>query len=298
MTMIKTIDVIPCSSTNPKAIKAAKEFPAKLKDISGDTIRIVKGSVYSTWNTKVNVVCMTCSHQWKSTPNRLKNSRGCPECAKKRCINSAGTRRSKRADRETKQKAAELRASGLSYKKIGKELGFAQATIQRWLDKGQYERQLIKKREHNKKSKASGHQAKLNAAYYQTPHGKASAKKGEHKRRSLKLHAVDSIYIGNHPEADAQGFVEVDMWSYITPEDFDFWSFDGANDDVAKRAKQQQGLEKISGEKYSLEHLVPLSKGGLHHPLNFANRALTLNLQKNDKMLPDDVRLFAKRLFS
>lgn len=75
-------------------------------------------------------------------------------------------------------------------------------------------------------------------------------------------------------------------------------SFAGAEEDVAKRKKQQIGLTKISGETYSLEHLVPLSQGGLHCPENFANRALTLNIQKGAKRLPKDDALFVKRLFN
>ena len=74
-------------------------------------------------------------------------------------------------------------------------------------------------------------------------------------------------------------------------------SFEGTEENVAIRKKQQIGLEKISGEKYSLEHLVTLSQGGLHCPENFANRSLQLNIQKNNKRLQQDEALFCKRLF-
>lgn len=77
----------------------------------------------------------------------------------------------------------------------------------------------------------------------------------------------------------------------------EMFSFEGTEDAVKTRKKQQQVLEKISGEKYSLEHLIPLSRGGLHHPMNFANRALQLNIEKNNKRLAADDELFCKRLF-
>ena len=296
---IKTTDIIPCSSTHRNTMRVAKELPARLKEISANTIRIVEGAVYHGSQKKINVVCMKCGHKWASMPSNLINhGTGCPECKRQKSIKSAGTRRAKRADTSTKQKAAELRALGWTYSAIATEVGFVAKTVMMWLDEEHRQKNIKAAREYNNKTRGSEHRRQGKAEYYQTPQGKATSRKGKHKRRSLQYHAVDAIYVGIHPDADHQGFVEVDMWSYITPKDYDFWSFEGADEDVAKRAKQQVGLEKISGEKYSLEHLVPLSKGGLHHPLNFANRALALNTQKNNQMLKEDVRLFATRLFN
>lgn len=295
--MIKTIDVIPCSSTNKNKINRAQELPSRLKAVSNNSIRIKEGAVYHSSIKYIGVVCMKCSHQWETSPNNLVNNRaGCPECAKQNVRNSAGTRQHKKADRATKLRAAELRAQGWTYEAIADELGYCKSTIRYWLDESFRKHSIKLASESQKKRTASGRLAEI--GYHKTPQGKAASKKNEHKRRSLKYHAVDAVYLPEHPEADYQGFVAVDMWKHITKEDYDFWSFDGANEDVAKRTKQQQGLEKISGEKYSLEHLIPLSRGGLHHPMNFANRALALNIQKRNQMLPDDVKLFAKRLFN
>ena len=120
-----------------------------------------------------------------------------------------------------------------------------------------------------------------------------------HKRRALEYHCFGNAYIPDHPDANPEGWVEYDLSDLITTAaDREEMSFVGADEDVKKRAEQQQKLERISGEKYSLEHLIPLSRGGTHQPENFANRALTLNLQKNNKRLQADDELFAKRLFN
>ena len=167
MTMIKTIDVIPCSSTNPKAIRGAEAFPSRLKEVSGDTIRIREGATYQNCDQKVDVVCTKCSHPWEARPSslvRIKAS-GCPECKRLNNINLTGIRRCKRADADTKQRAAELRASGMTYEAIAERLGFTSPTIQRWLKKEYRERQWVKQRELNQKSKASGHRKELSDAY-------------------------------------------------------------------------------------------------------------------------------------
>ena len=113
-----------------------------------------------------------------------------------------------------------------------------------------------------------------------------------HQRRGLEYHAIDEVLIDGV-------WHSYDCYQYIeTAEDKEFWSFAGADEDVAKRKQQQIKLAAIAGEPYSLEHLVPLSRGGIHHPFNFANRALALNLQKNKSILSKDVELFCARLFN
>ena len=45
---------------------------------------------------------------------------------------------------------------------------------------------------------------------------------------------------------------------------------------------------EISGIKHHVDHIIPLVKGGLHHPLNLQVITATENLSKNDKM-PDEL---------
>ena len=74
-------------------------------------------------------------------------------------------------------------------------------------------------------------------------------------------------------------------------------AFTGADEAVAFRKKQQEKFKKFSGIDWSLDHLVALSRGGIHHPLNFANIPLADNKAKGNKRLQKDDELFCKRLF-
>ena len=223
----------------------------------------------------------------------------CKGCMSEQNIASAGIRRQPRATQAEKDKAALLRAEGKSYKEIGRILGRQVSTICRWLNPEVAE----KSRQYNAKwnSENREQQRASNRRYSSMyPHGKATCRKKVHKRRAIEYHCADTVFLPNHPDADHQGFVYYEMWTdYVNgdKEAQDLFSFAGADEAVATRKMQQDKLTKISGEKYSLEHLVPLSKGGIHHPLNFANRALQLNIEKGNKRLQQDDELFCKRLF-
>lgn len=222
----------------------------------------------------------------------------CKGCNSDRKEANAGTLRSPRATQEEKQLAKELHDSGMSYNAIGRQLGRSDSTIKKWLIP-EYKVRAIVLSSKWRNDNPERHKRNKKRYYSEFEHGKQSAKKGYHKRRSLEYHATDVVYLPDHPDADYQGFVEFNCYDLITTsEDRTFWSFAGADDDTAKRAKQHIGLEKISGEKYSLEHLVPLSRGGIHHPANFANRALKLNVQKNNNLWDKDSELFLSRIFN
>ena len=181
----------------------------------------------------------------------------------------------------------------MTWRAIAKVLGRSTHTVRRWIDPEQREKARQHSAEHNARNKASGKKQDLNKAYYQTPHGKANSLKANHKRRGLEFHCDEVIFI------DGVSY-ENDLWSYVKgdQEGQAMMSFVGADEDVSFRKGQQQKLERISGERYSLEHLIPLSKGGIHAPENFANRALELNLQKNNSRLEADDKLFCNRLFN
>lgn len=259
----------------------------------------------------------TCSIHGPQAPARafyfLSQASGCQckGCRSDKLAASAGTLRSPRASKEEKELATKLRAKGLSYREIGRQLGRSLSTIQHWLDPEQLERCRQRSTKWNSENRE---RKRANGRRYisEFVHGKANHKANNHKYRGSKYHASGAIYNGPdldlidppHVEPDeieSKWFDEYDMWKEYVKGDPDAMaelSFEDADEDVKKRTAQQKLLEKISGEKYSLEHLIPLSKGGIHHPLNFANRALALNLQKNNNMLDSDVRLFMSRLFN
>ena len=296
-----TINVIPCDNPNPKAQQAAKEFPERLKKISNDTIRIRAGAVYKGSNKRVDVVCVTCGREWFPEVRKLVIAgSGCVECKRQKQIQSAGKRRHRPTTPEEILQAQKMRESGMSYQAIGDEMGRSNQSIRTWCDPEQREKQRQRSAASRSRRKASGRDKALKKAYLQTPHGQANSRASEHRRRSLEFHARDIVFLPEHEDADYQGFVSYDLWNDYVKGDAvaqALFLFEGADEDVKRRKLQQDKLAKISGEPYSLEHLVPLSKNGVHHPFNFANRALALNLQKGNKRLAADEELFLKRLF-
>tara|TARA_R110002050_G_scaffold263237_1_gene403699 strand:- start:265 stop:1194 length:930 start_codon:yes stop_codon:yes gene_type:complete len=220
----------------------------------------------------------------------------CVDCNHNKHKGTCGviTRRSSTpADRA---QAKELFDEHQSYKIVGEIMGWNTTTIRQWLHKDYEERHKQRATKFDKDNRDKKRQRDRD--YRKTNNGKSSRKSGEVKRQARQLHASGLIFLPDHPNADYQGFVEDDVFSYITPDDYEFWSFDGAEEDVVRRKEQQKKLTHISGETYSLEHLIPLSRGGIHHPMNFVNRALKLNVEKNGKITTPDVELFCKRLFS
>ncbi len=263
-------------------------------------ITVVSGQRWSGARKKYQFNCVIHGQYEANADNILRETKGCQckGCTSDKKAASAGTMSKSRGTKEEKELAAKLRKEGLSYREIGRQLGRDGSTIQNWLDLDCKERKNRCDAKWQSENKARNAVVKRR---YRTEfaHGKAVDTKSSQKRRSLKYHASDVVFLPDHPEADSQGFVSYDCYDLITTdEDRILWSFPGADEDVAKRSKQQKGLAKISGEKYSLEHLIPLSKGGLHHPMNFVNRSLKLNIQKGNKMLKEDMELFCKRLFS
>ena len=295
--MNKTNTTLKCSSTHGKSINKAKELPQRIHEKHKGKIQLAENAVYTNANTPIEVICSVCNHHWKPTPSQLTNKkRGCPACDIERKRNYTGVRQI-RGTSEEKEKAILLRSEGLSYENIAIEMGRSSATIAKWTD--ETFRQKCNDYALNYVRENRTHVQETQRRYYKSEHGKTISTKNGNRRRSLKWHTLDYIHLPENADADKQGFVEVDNFELIeTAADREFFSFEGADEDIAKRKIQQEKLSKISGEKYSLEHLVPLSKGGVHCPENFANRSLELNIKKHNKRIKEDEELFCKRLFN
>ena len=251
--------------------------------------------------SKIKHICDKHGEYEARASSLIEADRGChcKGCKSEQFSALAGTRRNPRATKNEKAKAVELKSEGKSYTEIARILGRSHATIYRWF-----------KPEYAKKSEECAHKwqdknrekSRANVRRYlsEFEHGKANARKARHKRRALEYHCNDVVFLPDHPDADHQGFVYYDMWSdYVKgdSEAMNLFSFEGADEAVAFRKKQQEKFEKFSGIKWSLDHLVPLSRGGIHHPLNFVNLPLVDNTSKNNKRIQKDDELFCKRLF-
>ena len=59
-------------------------------------------------------------------------------------------------------------------------------------------------------------------------------------------------------------------------------------------------LQTETGTVYHLDHILPLSHGGIHHPINLRILGMMENSMKNDKLLPEAIALAPEhfRLYS
>lgn len=304
--MTTTIQTIACGSTHPQVIRAAKEFPAKLFAVHGDKIVIRETAVYFGNGTTpaskgkgIDVSCSECGHEWSPNANGLLNGQGCPECRRQKNINSAGTRRTPPATREEKQRAIELKATGMTRDAVRQQLfdeGLSPQlrggkTINRWTNPEQAE----KHRQYNAKwCEENREQARANARRYfkEFDHGRANRRANSSKRRALEWEALFPVLIDGE-------WHEVNMYDYLeTWEDRElFVSFADCETYASMQATAKE-LAEIHGEQFDIDHLVPLSRGGLHCKDNFKIVPASHNRSKNNRLVPEDGALFCKRIFN
>ena len=94
-----------------------------------------------------------------------------------------------------------------------------------------------------------------NAAYIQTPHGKAVSAAKSAKRRALKIKQTPKL---NNIERQQ----------------------------VVVIYRRCQELTESTGIPHHVDHIIPLSKGGEHHPNNLQILTAEQNLKKGDRILP------------
>ena len=93
-----------------------------------------------------------------------------------------------------------------------------------------------------------------NAAYIQTPHGKAVSAAKSAKRRALKIKQTPKL---NNIERQQ----------------------------VAEIYRRCQELTESTGVMHHVDHRIPISKGGEHHPQNLQILTAEENIKKRDKIL-------------
>lgn len=287
---------IRCASTNPKAIRAAEAFPAKLFAVHGDRIKIRSTAVYwgngtgpSSRGKGIDVRCSVCGHEWSPLPNHLLKGHGCPACANQNKVESAGKRRCPPATAAEKARAIELKSTGMALAAVAHQLldeGLSpqirgDATILRWtnLDQLEKQRQRSAKRRQDPE-KWERDKANTRRWSKEFDHGKASHRTHAARRRKLK-------------RGEREWLEDSGQWATIldAPKSFD---------DLNKEQQvyiECERLTKETGIKHHVDHIMPLSLGGDHVWWNLQILTAEENLGKNNKFRPQDQELYAQRLF-
>lgn len=294
MIMTITFKPVACSSKDLRAIKKAAVFPRRLHDKHEGRIIPADDAVYSGARKHINVVCTVCDHQWSAIPDKLLNGgTGCPKCYRQRVIASAGKLRTPRSTLEERAYAKFLyEQKGWTYKQIAYFLGrSSHKTVVRWLDPEQREKGRQDSAKWNEENRE--HKRSLQRRYStQFEHGREATRAANAKRRALKLNAIhDVFHDGQWHEINMYDQIKgnpVALALHTDPEADKAWK------ELSTRAEK---LSKIAGVPYHIDHLVPLNRGGLHIPENFALRPASENLSKGDKLIDYDSSLYAKRIF-
>lgn len=245
--------------------KTHEEFAQELAVKHEGRITLQPGAEYAGANLKIDVHCEVCGHDWSTQAKGVAViGTGCPECQRLNNISSAGTKRCRPSTQAEKDKAAQLRAEGWGYVAIGKELGRAHKTIQRWLipELAEADRQLTNKRwaDNPEKKKANA------KAYLQTPHGATKALAHSARRR----HTCEEDMVGM---CDRDVQLINNMY------------------EVAYHLNKKDGPNS-----WHVDHLIPLSKGGIHCSENLQVVRAEENLKKNSKLVAKDFALYQRNI--
>lgn len=228
------------------------------------------------WINNKKPLWLVCSihGRYEVTPNSfLKQSKGsgCAQCQAQKKSDSAGKVRQPRASESKKNEARKLYAELGNYREVARIVGRSAWTIQRWCDLERAEKGRLynaKWRETNRE------QSRANTTRYQTDflHGRVNRAKAKAMRR------------GDYREYDDAGNIIYQEWETYTPED------ELQLKQIEARLKELNDSNYM-GIKWSLEHLLPLSKGGEHSPYNLSITPLEDNISKNDKLDPGHLAL-------
>lgn len=170
---------------------------------------------------------------------------------------------------QLKYEARFLNNLGYSYGHIGRELGKHSYTINRWCNKEAAQ----KNREQTLKADSQNREQKR---LYAQQHRQANP---EWKQQQNSEYA----------KANPAQFRERSARRRALMRDFDFWS-----EDVLK---EMQSIYDNCPDGFHVDHIQPLSRGGIHHPVNLQYLPVVLNLQKGNQFSLDDQALLCKRYF-
>lgn len=288
--MTKTTQQLKCSNTHGHALKAAAAFPQRLAEVHMGRISLRADAVYAGSNVPIAVICNTCGHKWNPWPNNLVNNRqGCPECKRQQCRDRAGKIKATRASKAMKAFAAACRDAGMTLEAIASLTRRSVSAVNEWSNPVARAKSIAKNRAYREQNRE---RVRAGNRRYKKEHGRSADHKAVSKRRALQANTVFDV------EVDGL-LTTINMWECIDKDPVGQALFEvpGSGDAFADYSRRAKLLSKIAGVPYHVDHLVPLSKGGLHCAENFALRPASENISKNNTVVQKDYALFAKRIF-
>ena len=177
-------------------------------------------------------------------------------------------------DSDLLRQAVSLRNDGHSYRSIGRTLGVTHATIRRWLIPG------VREADNNK-----------NAEWYQKNKDRVQDRHRQYSSdyRSNNLDKVRQTQRNCYQQNKSWYLDRNAKRRAELKEQFSYWC-----------QEVQQQIEDIYDNcpaDHHVDHIQPLSRGGIHHPVNLQYLPVQENLQKGNNFPLDDQSLLAKRLF-
>jgi hypothetical protein len=256
-------------------------------------VRVVEGQEWKGNKTKYQLLCEEHG-EFETTANhilKLNTGNNCRKCSDERTRNSTGKVQRQRATPEEVQQTTDLYNELGNQREVARRMGRSLGFVQSCLNPEYKQRRIEVSRAHRQSPEAKQRAKETSAIFRQTPHGKQSIRQASNKRRALEWEASFSVLIDDV-------WHEVEMYDCL--QDWDdrqmFVEFQSC-EDYAKLQAIAKEMELEHGEEFHIDHLVPLSRGGLHHTHNFKIVPASYNLSKNNKRIHEDEALFCKRIF-
>lgn len=204
------------------------------------------------------------------------------------------------------EKAKELRAEGLSYRKIAKAIGVRSGhTILRWLNPNQYAEHCRKNREYyySNKEKVLAYSTayreahpdrikKRDAVYYQKNKAKISAKQKIYNKEHIEeINGYHTRYRAIHKdeirERGHRRRVIMQTGEAIKKEQYDrIWEEQEGRCFYCDKPMLREGTRSDS-DYYNIEHINPANNGGFHTITNIVYICAECNWKKNDRLIED-----------
>ena len=225
----------------------------------------------------------------------------CKECKHEACRNSTGKVRRSKATKEEIQQAIDLYKELGNKTEVGRRMGRSRDFVRKCLDPAIKQRVAEQSYARYQSPEVKQRAKETYAIRYQTEHGKQSKRQADAKRRALGYEAIFPVFIGENQELEMTNCYEgkhLKGGKGITSFEESLYFLDQQSvEDYAKLRAVADQMEIEYGEKFAIDHLIPLSRGGLHHSSNFHIKTDEANSKKNNKRIVEDDKQFALTIF-